>query len=230
MEDAFVRERMLFGPEGLDRLSRCRVAVFGLGALDLVDPDSYAPSNLNRQLHATVETLGKLKTQVARDRILSINPGCRVTVHPFFYLPETASRIDLSVFDYILDAVDTVKAKLALAENARSAGVPIISAMGTGNKINPSALKVSDIEQTSVCPLARIMRTECRKRNIQHLKVVWSDETPMVPRFRPESSKTAADNLPRRDTPGSTAFVPAAAGLLMAAEAVQDLLRDQPGN
>ena len=238
MEDPFVRERMLFGPEALDRLSHCRVAVFGLGgvggyavealvrsgigAIDLIDHDRYSLSNLNRQLHATRKTLGMQKVEAVRDRILEINPDCRVTVHPVFYLPETASLFDLSVFDYLVDAVDTVTAKLSLAAAARESGIPIISAMGTGNKTDPSALRVSPLEETSVCPLARIMRKECRKRGISGLKVVWSSEEPSRPLEK--VSEDASSAAPRRDTPGSTAFVPAAAGLLLASAVVRDLI------
>ena len=238
MEDPWIRERMLFGSEALEKLNQSRVAVFGLGgvggyaaealvrsgigSIDLTDPDVYAPSNLNRQLHATRSTLGVPKTEAVKNRILDIRPDCIVTVHPVFFLPETASLFDFSAYDYVVDAVDTVTAKLALAKAAGDAGVPVISSMGTGNKTDPSALRVSPIEETSVCPLARIMRRECRRRGIHGLKAVWSAEEPLRPLFTPQE-KPAAD-ASRRDIPGSTAFVPAAAGLLMASVVVRDLI------
>ena len=239
MADQFARQRMLVGDEGMEKLRRSRVAVFGLGgvggyaaealarcgvgAVDLVDHDRFTVTNLNRQLHATWKTLGMQKTDAVRERILEIYPECRVTVHPVFYLPETASLFDLSVFDYCIDAMDTVTAKLMLAQAAADAGVPLVSAMGTGNKTDPSALRVSPIEKTSVCPLARIMRKECRRRGITGLKAVWSTEDPLEPLFAAEEERDA--DAPRKDTPGSVAFVPAAAGLLLAAEAVRDLLK-----
>ncbi len=239
MADQFDRQRMLVGDEGMEKLRGSRLAVFGLGgvggcaaevlarcgvgAIDLVDHDRFTMTNLNRQLHATWKTLGLQKTDAVRDRILEIYPDCRVTVHPVFYLPETAHLFDLSVFDYCIDAMDTVTAKLTLAQAAADAGVPLISAMGTGNKTDPSALRVSPIEKTSVCPLARIMRKECRRRGITGLKAVWSAEEPLEPLFAAESERAA--DAPRKDTPGSIVFVPAAAGLLLAAEAVRDLLK-----
>ncbi len=240
MDDQFDRERMLIGDEGVELLSRSSVAVFGLGgvggyaaealarcgigSLALIDSDRYSLSNLNRQLHAAHSTVGRLKTEVVRSRILDINPSCSVTVYNLFYLPDTASEISLSGFDYIADAMDTVTAKLYLASAASGAGVPVISAMGTGNKTDPSLLRVSPIEMTSVCPLARIIRKECRSRGIRGLKAVWSAEDPLAP-LRPASDARPAD-APRRDVPGSLAFVPAAAGILMASEIVRDLLRN----
>ena len=182
MQNQFSRTQLLFGPEAMERLSRCRVAVFGIGgvggyavealvrsgigALDLIDDDRVCLTNLNRQLHATRKTVGQYKVDVAEERILEINPDCRVTKYKTFYLPETRDQFDFSQFDYVVDAIDTVTGKLALAEQAQETGIPIISAMGAGNKTDPAAFRVADIFQTSVCPLARVMRSECRKRGI----------------------------------------------------------------
>ena len=235
MPDRFERTRMLLGDAAMEKLARSRVAVFGLGgvggyavealarsgvgALDLIDSDAVALSNLNRQIIATEATVGMDKVTAAAARVASINPECRVRTYKLFYLPGEAGY-DPAGCDYVADAVDTVAAKLALAESARAAGIPIISAMGTGNKLDPAQLRVSDISETSVCPLARVMRRELRKRGIDRLKAVWSPEEPIAP-------ETAADEAPpegRRAIPGSTAFVPAAAGLIMASEIVRDLI------
>ena len=235
MPDRFERTRMLLGEAAMDRLARSRVAVFGLGgvggyavealarsgvgALDLIDSDSVAFSNLNRQILATEATVGMDKVAAAAARVASINPECRVRTYRLFYLPGEGGY-DFAGCDYVADAVDTVTAKLALAETALAAGIPIISSMGTGNKLDPSRLRVSDISATSVCPLARVMRKELRKRGIDRLKVVWSPEEPIVP--EPPRGETPPEG--RRAIPGSTAFVPAAAGLLMASEIVRDLI------
>ena len=239
-ESRFSRTELLFGRDGMERLSRARVAVFGLGgvggyvaealtrsgigALAFVDHDRVSESNLNRQILATADAIGRYKADVARERALSINPDAVVTAYRTFYTPETAAQFDFTHYDYVIDAIDTVTGKLTLVENAFLTGTPIISCMGTGNKLYPSMLEVSDISETSVCPLARIMRKELRKRNIPRLKVVWSRETPLTP----------YPGAPLRDSgrpvPGSTAFVPAAAGLLLAAEVVRDLLSGQPKN
>ena len=193
----------------------------GIGALDLIDDDRVSLTNLNRQLHATHSTMGQYKADAARQRVLDINPECRVTAYKTFFLPETEDPFDFTQYDYIVDAIDTVKGKLALAEKAQAAGTPIICAMGAGNKLDPTAFRVADIYQTSVCPLARIMRSECRKRGIRKLKVVYSRELPVRP-----VGEIPADDRPgssRRDIPGSTAFVPAVAGLIIASEVVKDL-------
>lgn len=240
MEERFARTALLLGAEAMARLERARVAVFGLGgvggyvvealarsgvgALDLVDHDTISLSNLNRQILATERTLGQYKTAVAAARVAEINPVARVQCHTFFYLPETAGKLDLSQYDYIVDAVDTVTAKLLLAERAQHAGVPLISVMGTGNKLDPTALCVADITETKGCPLARIMRRELKKRGIGHLRVVYSPELPLAPRTdmgfpMPEHGYS------RRPIPGSTAFVPAAAGLIAAGEVVRALVR-----
>ena len=233
-EGRFSRTELLFGRDGMETLSRARVAVFGLGGvggyaaealvrsgvgtLDLIDHDRIAESNLNRQILATAETIGRYKADVARERALSIHPGAVVTAYKVFYTPETAAQFDFTRYDYIVDAIDTVTAKLALAETAYALGVPLISSMGTGNKLNPAMLEVSDIYETSICPLARVMRKELRKRGIPRLKAVWSREEPLTP----ERGGPVRDS--GRPAPGSTAFVPAAAGLMLAAEVVRDLL------
>lgn len=208
----------------MERLSCARVAVFGVGgvggyvvealvrsgvgAVDLIDNDKVCLTNLNRQIIATRSTIGQYKVDVMRDRILDINPECQVNVHKCFYLPETQAEFDFAQYDYVVDAVDTVTAKLALTVQAKEAGVPIISSMGAGNKLNPAAFEVADIYKTSVDPLARVMRRELKKRGIKKLKVVYSKEEPLI----------------RRATPGSTAFVPSVAGLLIASEVVKDLI------
>ena len=214
MEEIFSRTEMLLGAEALKKLAAARVAVFGIGgvggytaealarsgvgAIDLIDPDRVAESNLNRQIYALHSTLGRYKTEVARERINDINPVCKVTEHRIFYLPETP--FDFSLYDYIVDAVDTVSAKIAIAVNA--AGVPVISCMGAGNKLDPTAFKVADVYSTSVCPLARVMRRELKKRGVKALKVVYSEEEPI---------KSGA-------VPASCAFVPSVAGLIIAGE------------
>lgn len=245
-ESRFERTELLYGKAAVSALANMRVAVFGIGgvggyvvealarsgigALDLVDHDRVTITNLNRQIIATEATIGEYKVDAAKERVLSINPACRVTAHRLFYLPETAGEIDLSAFDYVVDAVDNVTAKLLLAEGCRDAGVPLISAMGTGNKTDPSRLKVTDLFSTSVCPLARVMRRECRKRGITALKVVYSEEEPG--RHRDAAEDAEAKPAPEtevsagaweRQTPGTNAMVPACAGLLLAAEVIKDL-------
>ena len=232
MQNPFSRLERILGPEAMARLSACRVAVFGLGgvgghaaealvrsgigALDLIDHDRISVSNLNRQIFAVRSTMGMLKVDAARARLLDINPELVLRTYPVFYLPENAGDFDLTVYDYISDAVDTVTAKLTLAENAWHAGVPILSAMGTGNKLDPTAFEIADIYDTSVCHLARIMRKECRKRGIPHLKCLYSREEAIPP-----TGEEPEDN--RRQTPGSSAFVPGTAGLILASEVIKDL-------
>ena len=239
MPNPFSRTEMLLGHEAMERLAACRVAVFGIGgvggyvvealarsgvgALDLIDSDRVSLTNLNRQILAAHSTLGQYKTDAAEKRVRDINPDCRVTVHRVFFLPDTQDQFDFSQFDYVVDAIDTVTGKLALAKKAMEAGTPIISAMGTGNKTDPTTLRVGDISETSVCPLARVMRTECRRRGIERLKVVYSTEPPRKP-LTGISDEEKNENPVRRDTPGSTAFVPAAAGLIIAAEVVRELI------
>ena len=232
MEDMFSRTRMLLGDEAMARLRRARVAVFGIGgvgghvvealarsgvgALDLIDSDRVVLSNLNRQIVATRETLGMLKVDAAKARVLSIDPDCQVRTYPIFYLPETADQFDFSQYDYVVDAIDTVAGKLQLIAAAKAAYVPVISAMGAGNKLDPTAFRVADIAETSVCPLARVMRRELKKRGIDHVKVVYSPEPALSP-------APAAEDTGRRATPGSVAFVPAVAGLILAGEVVRDI-------
>ena len=234
MCQSYLRTELLLGKNAMQKLRSSRVAVFGLGgvggyavealarcgigALDLVDSDRFEPTNLNRQLHATNKTLGRYKTDVVAERIAEIDPSIRVKKHRLFYLPETEASFSFHEYDYIIDAIDTVTAKLSLVTQAKIAGVPIISSMGTGNKLNPSALEVADIYQTSVCPLAKVMRHELKKRGIESLKVVYSKEPPLTPLAVPHEDK-------RRQPPGSVSFVPSVAGLILAGEAVKDLVR-----
>ena len=255
MPDPFERMALLYGDAAMERLKGARVAVFGIGgvggyvvealarsgigALDLIDHDRISFSNLNRQIIATRSSVGRLKVEVAAERIRDINPDCTVRTYRTFFLPETAGDFDFRAYDYVVDAVDTVTAKLLIAEKARDAGVPVISAMGTGNKLHPDRLEVADLFETMECPLARVMRKEARKRGIEHLKVVYSRETPLTPR-RGEAEGADADTGGRepeetrygkkRVTPGSTAFVPGAAGLLLAAEVVNELAEERRGS
>ena len=235
MTEAFSRTERLFGREAMEKLARSRVAVFGIGgvggyavealarsgvgALDLIDSDRISPSNLNRQLHALHSTLGRLKAEAAAERVLDIHPACTVRCFPVFFLPETRAQFDFTQYDYVVDAIDTVTGKLALIESAREAGVPIICSLGAGNKTEAAALRVGDLYETAVCPLARVLRRECRRRGIERLKVVWSAEKPL----RPLEAGGEGPPKGRRTIPGSTAFVPAAAGLLLAGEVVKDL-------
>lgn len=232
----------------MDNLRRARVSVFGIGGvggyavealarsgvgtLDLIDDDRVCLTNLNRQIFATRKTVGRLKVEAARERISEIDPDITVNAYQTFYGPQTAGRFDFSQYDYVVDAIDTVTGKLALVEQAQVSGVPIISCMGAGNKLDPAAFEVADIYETSMCPLARIMRRELRKRGIKRLKVVYSKEPPMAPIDDVSIScrancicppGTARKCTQRRRVPGSNAFVPAVAGLIMAGEVVRDL-------
>jgi len=233
----FSRLELLFGPEAMERLSRARVAVFGLGgvggyvvealarsgigALDLIDHDRFSLTNLNRQLHATHRSLGEYKADAAEARVLDINPQAKVRTYKVFYSPETAAQFDFARYDYVVDAIDTVTGKLALIQRACEAGTPIISSMGAGNKLDPAALEVADIYETSVCPLARVMRRELKKRGIPALKVVYSREPPLTPRGDCSGEEGGAGEPSRKPVPGSTAFVPAAAGLILASVVVR---------
>ena len=250
MLNQFSRTQLLLGTEAMEKLKRARVAVFGIGgvggyvcealvrsgvgAFDLVDDDKVCLTNLNRQIIATRKTVGKYKVDVMRERMLEINPDCDVRVHKCFYLPETAAEFNFSDYDYVVDAVDTVTAKVTLVLEAQKAGVPIISCMGAGNKLDPSRFRVADIYKTQGCPLARVMRTALRKRGVKKLKVVYSDEIPTRPIedmsiscrshcICPPGAKHTCTE--RRDIPGSTAFVPSVAGLIIAGEVVKDLSR-----
>ena len=233
----FTRTALLLGEEAMVKLSRSRVAVFGIGgvggyavealarsgvgAFELIDRDVVSESNLNRQIIATHKTIGRGKTEVMEERIHDINPDAQVTQHRCFYLPETADQFDFSQYDYIIDAVDTITAKIEIILRAQQAGVPVISSMGAGNKLDPSKFEVADIYKTSVDPLARVMRRELKKRGVRKLKVVYSKEEPIRPLGRIEADPEAG----RKDVPGSAVFTPAAAGLLIASEVVKDLIR-----
>ncbi len=238
-----IRTAAMLGAAGLRRLSEARVIVFGLGgvgghlcealaragvgALDLVDHDTVAISNINRQTLALHSTVGQRKVDVMAARIREINPDCRVTVHPCFYLPEQATRFDFGAYDYIADAIDTVGAKIDLVLRARAAGVPIICAMGAGNKLDPTRFEVADIAKTSVCPLAKVMRVELRRRGVEHLKVVYSKEPPVTP---PDDAPTLqGDGSPKR-APGSVSFVPSVMGLIMAGEIIKDIAAGKVSN
>ena len=241
MQDRFSRTRMLYGPEAMERLAASRVAVFGvggvggyvvealvrsgIGALDVIDSDRVCLSNLNRQILATEKTIGQYKVEAAEKRIHEINPACRVRTYTTFFLPETQDQFDFSKYDYVADAIDTVAGKLAIIEKAKREGVPVISCMGAGNKVNASMLEVADLYQTSGCPLARIMRRECRRRGIDSLKVVYSREEPVRPAEERDTggSSDAEKKTGRRSVPGSTAFVPSVAGLLIAGEIINEL-------
>lgn len=232
MKEQFERTELLLGIEAVTRLQEKRVAVFGIGgvggiaaealvrsgigAIDLIDKDEISVTNINRQIIATHKTVGMSKVQVMRERLLDINPDCKIIAHECFFLPETADQFCFLNYDYIIDAVDTVTAKLELVMQAEKAGIPIISSMGAGNKLDASRFEVADIAKTSVCPLARVMRKELKKRNIFHLKVVYSKEEPLVP-------KRQMIEEGRRALPGSVAFVPPVAGLLLAGEVIRDL-------
>ena len=235
MNEQFLRTQMLLGTEALERLQKARVAVFGIGGvggytvealarsgigqLDLIDSDSVSVSNINRQILATHSTVGLPKVEAARRRILDINPDCVVRTHQVFYTPETAGLFDFTQYNYIVDAIDTVTGKLQLAERARDAGTPIISCMGTGNKLDAAAFQVSDISKTTMCPLARIMRKELGKRGIKHMKVVYSTEEALTPTGWEEEAAA----LGKRQIPGSVAFVPGTAGLILAGEVIKDI-------
>ncbi|MCI8773702.1 MAG: tRNA threonylcarbamoyladenosine dehydratase [Lachnospiraceae bacterium] len=229
MPEQFSRTELLLGQEAMDRLRQSRVAVFGIGGvgghvvealaragigyLDLIDHDKVSMSNINRQIIATFDTVGMDKVDVMKERILSINPDARVETHRCFYLPENADMFDLLQYSYVVDAIDTVTAKIELVLRAKEAGVPVISCMGTGNKLNPMQLEIADIYQTSVCPLAKVMRRELRKRNVEKLKVLYSKEEPIKNYL----------SMQGRAIPGSVSFVPSAAGLIIASEVVKEL-------
>ena len=246
MPDQFSRTELMFGHEAMEKLHSARVAVFGIGGvgghamealvrsgigqIDLIDNDTVSLTNLNRQLIATHKTIGMYKVDAAEQRILEINPDCIVRKHKVFYLPETMEQFDFRDYDYVIDAIDTVAGKLALVEAAKKAGVPIICSMGAGNKTDPTAFEVSDIYKTSVCPLARVMREQCRKRGIKKLKVVYSKEQPVKPAgkeefMRDHNASAESKSSTRRDIPGSTSFVPSALGLILAAEVIKDLIK-----
>ena len=248
MLNQFSRTQLQFGADGMEKLYQSRVAVFGIGGvggytvealarsgigtLDIIDDDRVCLTNVNRQIFATRKTVGQYKVDVAEEHILEINPKAVVHKYKTFYSPETADQFDFTQYDYVVDAIDTVTEKLELVEQAQKAGVPIISSMGAGNKVDPTAFEVADIYATSVCPLARVMRRELKKRGIQNLKVVYSKEPPLTPIddmtiscrthcIRPPG--TARKCTQRRQVPGSNAFVPSVVGLIIAGEVVKDL-------
>ena len=230
MDDRFVRTALVFGDEGMKRLTNARVAVFGvggvgghcaqalaragIGAIDVFDDDVVSVTNINRQAVAMTSTIGRPKVEVIRDQILDINPDARVECHQMFYTPENADSVDLSVYNYIVDAIDTVKAKLELICRAKEQNVPIISAMGAGNKLDPTRFEVEDLAKTSVCPLCRVMRTQLKKRGVAHHKVVYSREEPV---------RVVADEANGRHAPGSVSFVPPVMGLILAGEVIKDI-------
>ena len=231
----FSRSQLLFGEEAMERLQKSRVAVFGIGgvggytaealarggvgALDLIDSDTVSITNLNRQLLATHSCVGELKVKVAKKRLLDINPNLSLRIYPVFYTPETADQFDFTQYDYVVDAIDTVTGKLCLSERAFAAGGPIISCMGAGNKLDAAAFRVADISKTSICPLARVMRKELKKRGINHMKVVYSTEEAL----KPVGAEEEAAALGKRQIPGSASYIPGIAGLLLAGEVIQDL-------
>ena len=248
MLNQFSRTELLFGKEAMEKLAGARVAVFGIGGVggyvcealvrsgiqkfDLVDDDKVCLTNLNRQIIATRKTVGQYKVDVMRDRILEINPDAEVMIHKCFFLPDNADEFPFADYDYVVDAVDTVTAKISLVMKCQEMGIPIISAMGAGNKVDPTAFRVADIYETSVCPLARVMRRLCRKNGVEHLKVVYSRELPIRPVEDASIScrnhcicppGTARKCTDRRDIPGSTAFVPSVVGLIAAGEVIKDL-------
>ena len=229
----FSRTEALIGKEGLEKLKNARVAVFGVGGvggyvvkalarsgvgeIDLIDSDKVSVSNINRQIIALHSTVGRYKTEVMAERIKDINPNAKVNVFNLFYLPETAEKFDFAAYDYVVDAVDTVSAKLSIVERAYQVKIPVISSMGAGNKLNPTDFEIADIYQTSVCPLAKVMRRELKKRGVEKLKVIYSQEEP--------KSEGIADEERGKRSPASIAFVPSVAGLIIASEVVKDLIK-----
>lgn len=234
MKETFSRTEMLIGADALDKLSRSRVAVFGIGgvggyvveslaragvgAIDLIDNDTVSESNINRQIIALSSTVGQLKTEVMRQRVLDINSDIKVNCINKFVLPDNIDEFDFSVYDYVVDAIDTVSGKLAIIEKAYSEEVPVISSMGTGNKLDPTRFEVTDINKTSVCPLARVMRYELKKRGVKKLKVLYSKEEPIKP-------NNIQNNDKRKAVPGSISFVPSVAGLIIGSEVIKELIK-----
>ncbi len=237
MDEQFSRIELLYGHEAIEKLKNSRVLIFGVGGvggfcvealirsgighIDIVDNDQVAVSNLNRQIIATKDTIGRDKVDVMEERILSINPDCEVVKHKCFYLPETRDEFDFSMYDYVIDAIDTVTGKIDIIVRCDELGIPVISAMGAGNKIHPSMFEVADIYETSVCPLAKVMRRELKKRGVKKCKVVYSKEEALKPLNLGESESAAGPR--KKATPGSTAFSPSVAGLIMASEVINDL-------
>ncbi len=241
MSELFLRTQMLLGKEGMDKLHNTRVAVFGIGGvggytvealvrsgigtIDIFDDDKVSVTNLNRQIIATMDTVGRYKVDVMKERALSVNPDVVVNTHKCFYMPDNADEFDFSVYSYIVDAIDTVTGKIEIITRADKQNIPVISCMGAGNKLDAAGFDVADIYDTSVCPLARTMRRELKKRGVKSLKVVYSKETPISPDSMFEEIQMQSDRkgMPKRIIPGSTAFVPAVAGLIAAGEVIRDL-------
>lgn len=235
MADQFTRTRLLYGDEAVEKFKKSRVAVFGIGgvgghcvealvrsgigSIDIIDNDTVSLTNINRQIIATHDTVDMLKVDAMESRIKSINPDCIVTKYPVFFLPENADDFDFSQYDYIVDAIDTVSGKLAIVKKAYLMNIPVISSMGAGNKLDPTAFEIADINKTSVCPLARVMRRLCRENGIKRLKVVYSKEEALTPRNIKDNTELSS----KRVTPGSNAVVPAVAGLIIASEVLKDL-------
>lgn len=237
MSERFSRTELLLGNEAMKALSAARVAIFGVGGvggyalealvrsgvgrIHIIDPDTVSESNINRQIIATTETVGKKKTEAARERALSINPNVEIEATDLFFSEDCKDSFDFTKYDYIIDAIDSVSSKILLIESAKRVGTPIISSMGAGNKLDPTKFEVSDISKTSVCPLARVMRTELRRRGINHLKVVYSKEEPL--RAVADGEKRPDGSQTMRHAPGSIAFVPSVVGLIIAAEVIKDI-------
>ena len=243
MPERFSRTQLLFGEEAMNILARSHVAVFGIGgvggytvealarsgigALDLIDDDKVCITNINRQIIALNSTIGMYKVDAAAHRIHEINPDCKVKCHRMFYMPDTADKIDFTQYDYVVDAIDTVTGKIEIIMQAQNNGVPVISSMGAGNKLDPTAFEVSDIYKTSVCPLAKVMCYHLKRRNVKKLKVVYSKEQPIQPKGQAAADGSGETDMrtgsARRATPGSTAFVPSVVGLIIAGEVIKDL-------
>lgn len=237
MNERFKRTEMLFGTDAMERLKNCRVAVFGIGGvgghtaealvrsgigkIHIIDNDTVSITNINRQIIATTSTVGRYKVDVMRERLLDINPELEIETSKTFFLPETADEFDFTRYDYIVDAIDTVTGKIALIEKAKKENVPIISSMGTGNKLDPTRLEIDYLEKTSVCPLARVMRLEMKKRGIKKVKVLYSKEEAIKPVI------TSNEETTKRQIPGSTSFVPSCAGLIIAGEILKELAKNQ---
>lgn len=242
MLDQFSRTELLLGKSAMERLAKCRVAVFGIGgvggyvcealarsgvgALDLIDDDKVALSNINRQIIATTKTVGEYKTDVMKERILEINPEAEINTYRCFFLPENASDFPFDKYDYVVDAIDTVTAKIELVMQCQMAGVPIMSSMGAGNKLDPTKFRVADIYKTQMDPLAKVMRRELKKRGIKKLKVVYSEEEPVIQAEDATAVQAERPGSKRRGIPGSTAYVPSVAGLIIAGEVIKDLTGD----
>ena len=239
MLEQFSRTEILLGRPAMERLAECHVAVFGIGGVggyvcealarsgvgkfDLIDDDKVCLSNLNRQIIATQKTIGRYKTEVMKERILDINPEAEINIHNCFFLPENASDFPFDKYDYVVDAIDTVTAKIELVMQCQKSGVPIMSSMGAGNKLDPTKFRVTDIYKTQMDPLAKVMRRELKKRGIKKLKVVYSEEEPIRPAANAQTQETDSHSAGRRSIPGSTAFVPSVAGLIIAGEVIKDL-------